>query len=242
MVARRLLSTGVTSFCPTLVSSSPETYATVTGLFGRLLKRLRNEDAEILAGSVAAVSSSAAVTKTDPVDATTLNFSGPATRADGRLLPAARVLGLHLEGPFIALEKRGAHKPEHVRAPGDAGAGALAAVYGPHADWAGGGVRLVTLAPELPGAAAALGALAARGVVACIGHTSADIRAADAAVSGGARMVRCVYRLCLRGGYWWCAALCPCDCVCMVHLTVHLTPPLLLLLLRVCVHADHAPL
>src|SRR5204862_4525373 len=55
----------------------------------------------------------------------------------------ATPLGLHLEGPFLNPERRGVHDPSHLRAP-DA---ALAAGWRPDTD-----VRLVTLAPELPGA------------------------------------------------------------------------------------------
>lgn len=142
-VARRLLSTGVTAFCPTIVSSSPATYAACTRVFAALARSTAQRHAEAVGGG------------------------------GGVPLPrGARVLGLHLEGPFINLERQGAHATEHIRAPGEAeGEAALAAVYGPHADWSGGGVRIVTLAPELPGSLACVRALAERGVVASIGHT-----------------------------------------------------------------------
>lgn len=133
----------MTSFCPTIVSSSPATYAASTRVFADLTRQTARRHAEALAGE-------------------------PHTAPDGA--PGARVLGLHLEGPFIALERRGAHAPEHLQTPRD-GAASLDSVYGPHADWEGGGVRIVTLAPELPGALEAVRALAARGVVASIGHT-----------------------------------------------------------------------
>jgi N-acetylglucosamine-6-phosphate deacetylase len=55
----------------------------------------------------------------------------------------ARPLGLHLEGPFLNLEKKGAHNPKYLRAP-DA---AAVAAWSPAT-----GIRLVTMAPELPGA------------------------------------------------------------------------------------------
>ena len=62
--------------------------------------------------------------------------------------PGAEVLGLHLEGPFFAVAKRGAHDAALLRAPSD-GARSLDATYG--ADNLDG-VAVVTLAPELPGA------------------------------------------------------------------------------------------
>ena len=163
-VARLLLSTGVTSFCPTIVSSSPSTYAAVTRVFSSLSRRRAAYHDEALGASTRVASIANA--------------------------PGARILGLHLEGPFINLERKGAHSTEHIRAPGaEDGPAALADVYGPHIEWDSGDVRIVTLAPELPGALACIRALAERGVVASIGHTSAGIRTADGAVSYGARMV-----------------------------------------------------
>lgn len=89
-------------------------------------------------------------------------------------------LGLHLEGPFLAPGRRGAHAAEHLRAP------ALEAVAG----WSRvGGVAAVTLAPELPGALPVIEALAERGVLVSIGHTDATAEEARVAVDAGARWV-----------------------------------------------------
>ena len=96
--------------------------------------------------------------------------------ADGAV--QAQPLGLHLEGPFLSHVRRGAHPPEHLRAPDPA----LAEGWSPEA-----GVRLVTLAPELPGALALIEALAARGVVVSLGHTNATYAQAQAAFAAGAR-------------------------------------------------------
>jgi N-acetylglucosamine-6-phosphate deacetylase len=88
----------------------------------------------------------------------------------------AAALGLHLEGPFLNPAKRGAHNPAHLRLPD------LAAV----ADWAPErGVRLVTLAPELPGALAVVQALVARGVVVSAGHSMATAEEAQAGFAAG---------------------------------------------------------
>jgi N-acetylglucosamine-6-phosphate deacetylase len=96
---------------------------------------------------------------------------------------AAAIGGVHLEGPYIAAEDgpRGAHPRQHVRPP----------------DWdeflrwqdaAGGLIRLLTLAPELPGAIPFIEKLTAAGVVAALGHTAANRECIHAAIAAGARL------------------------------------------------------
>jgi N-acetylglucosamine-6-phosphate deacetylase len=88
----------------------------------------------------------------------------------------ARALGLHLEGPFLNPAKRGAHNPAHLRLPD------VAAVAG----WTPAtGVRLVTLAPELPGALDVVRALVAAGVVVSAGHSMATAEEAQAGFAAG---------------------------------------------------------
>ena len=87
-------------------------------------------------------------------------------------------LGLHVEGPFIAPERHGAHDAEQLRPPD---LGELAA-------WVAGGARIVTLAPELPGGLAAVHQVASAGAVASIGHTDADLEVTRQAIEAGARM------------------------------------------------------
>jgi N-acetylglucosamine-6-phosphate deacetylase len=90
----------------------------------------------------------------------------------------ANPLGLHLEGPFLNPAKKGAHNPVHLRPP------SLEAIAG----WSPErGVRLVTLAPELPGALALVQALAARGVVVSAGHSMATYAEARAGFEAGIR-------------------------------------------------------
>ena len=90
----------------------------------------------------------------------------------------ARPLGLHVEGPFLNPAKKGAHNPKYLRAP-DA-----AAVAG----WSPAtGVRLVTMAPELPGALGVISALSSRGVLVSVGHSNATFEQAVAAFDAGAR-------------------------------------------------------
>jgi N-acetylglucosamine-6-phosphate deacetylase len=94
--------------------------------------------------------------------------------------PLAAPLGLHFEGPFLAPERRGAHPPQHLAAPDVALVGSEG--------WAGA-VALVTLAPELPGAAALIKALVAEGTVVSAGHSSATAAEARAAIDAGVSYV-----------------------------------------------------
>lgn len=97
---------------------------------------------------------------------------------------AARPLGWHVEGPFLAPARRGAHRLEHLRRPDLAEAASEVASWSPD-----GGVRMVTLAPELPGAPDLVRVLAGRGVVVSLGHTEATADQVRAAVDAGARAV-----------------------------------------------------
>jgi len=92
------------------------------------------------------------------------------------------VLGSHLEGPFLARERRGAHNPEFLREPDPATVDELL-------DAAAGTLRQVTLAPELPGALDAISRLTGSGVVAAVGHTEADLAQTRAAFDAGARIL-----------------------------------------------------
>jgi N-acetylglucosamine-6-phosphate deacetylase len=84
------------------------------------------------------------------------------------------VVGCHVEGPFLDPAHRGAHDPAHLRLPG---LDELATWVAAGADDAGRPwVRMVTLAPELPGAAAAAEFLERSGVLVGLGHTGADAR------------------------------------------------------------------
>jgi len=99
-----------------------------------------------------------------------------------QLADGARVLGVHLEGPFLSAARRGAHNPAWLTDPSPEAIAQLLA--------AGGGlVRLVTLAPELPGAIAAIRQLAEAGVVVSVGHSDALASQVEAAATAGARMV-----------------------------------------------------
>jgi N-acetylglucosamine-6-phosphate deacetylase len=106
--------------------------------------------------------------------------AAPVDAAAGR--PFAVPLGLHLEGPFLATDRRGAH-PSSLLRPPDAG---LVAAEGWTRD---AGVAMVTLAPELPGALDVVHALAAAGIVVSAGHSSATAEQASAAIDAGTTWV-----------------------------------------------------
>jgi N-acetylglucosamine-6-phosphate deacetylase len=90
----------------------------------------------------------------------------------------ATPLGLHVEGPFLNPEKKGAHNPAYLRAPD------LKAIDGWSPET---GVRLVTLAPELPGALDLVTALTRRGVLVSAGHSTATYARAQAGFDAGIR-------------------------------------------------------
>jgi len=92
------------------------------------------------------------------------------------------VLGAHLEGPFLATARRGAHNADYLRGPDDADIDGLIKA-------AGGTLRQLTLAPELPGALEAIPQLVDAGVVVAVGHTEATAEQTHAAFDAGARML-----------------------------------------------------
>lgn len=98
-----------------------------------------------------------------------------------RLPGAPRILGVHLEGPFLSPARVGAHNPRYLRTPSIEWIGRLL-------DDFPGLIRLVTLAPELDGALEVIDLLASRGVVAALGHSDATYAQAMAAFDRGARL------------------------------------------------------
>jgi N-acetylglucosamine-6-phosphate deacetylase len=90
----------------------------------------------------------------------------------------AEPIGLHLEGPFLNPQKKGAHNPAHFQAP----------TRDAVADWSPAtGVRLVTMAPEVPGALEVIRTLAGRGVLVSAGHSMATFEQATAGFDAGMR-------------------------------------------------------
>ncbi len=106
-----------------------------------------------------------------------------ATRLRAAMRRHPGLLGLHLEGPFLAPAKRGAHREDWLRLPGQAALDEL--LNGPAAEV----LRLVTLAPELPHALAAIARLVRAGIAVSLGHTAADAGQMRAGADAGARLV-----------------------------------------------------
>jgi N-acetylglucosamine-6-phosphate deacetylase len=92
------------------------------------------------------------------------------------------VLGTHLEGPFLAPGRRGAHHADYLREPDLVDVQQLI-------DAAHGTLRQITIAPELPGADDAIDALVAAGVRVAVGHTEADFETAARAFDRGASIL-----------------------------------------------------
>jgi N-acetylglucosamine-6-phosphate deacetylase len=133
-----LFSTGVTRFCPTVITGSP-------------------------AGMEASLRNLAA--------------------AADALAEGEAIAGFHVEGPHISSEDgpRGAHPRQWVRPPD-------LDEFRRWQDATGGRIRIVTLAPESPGAMQYIEKITAEGIVAAIGHTQATAAQIADAVSAGATL------------------------------------------------------
>lgn len=101
-------------------------------------------------------------------------------------LGGARILGAHLEGPFINPVRKGAH-PERFIVPPDR------ALFDRLLAAAGGSLRVITLAPELPGAGELLSAAGDASVAVSIGHTDATCEEAVRAIDGGATLATHIF-------------------------------------------------
>ena len=96
---------------------------------------------------------------------------------EGERFPGAQPLGLHLEGPYLSPERKGAFNEAWLRLPDvDEVRALLSAGQG----W----IRQMTLAPELPGADAVAALMRDAGVVPALGHSNTDYATASAALAG----------------------------------------------------------
>ena len=138
LVGKGILAHGVTSYCPTVVTSPSTVYHKVLPLIQ--------------------------------------------PRQGGH--HGATVLGVHVEGPFINKEKKGAHPPAYIFSPTEGMKSALE-MYGPGFS----NVRIITLAPELTGSLQVVTGCVERGVTVSLGHTMAQLADGEEAVRAGARMV-----------------------------------------------------
>jgi N-acetylglucosamine-6-phosphate deacetylase len=121
-----------------------------------------------------------ATTVTASLDATLRALDGLANEIAKLPQPGrARPLGIHLEGPFLSHAKRGVQPQEHLLAPD-------IAIFDRLIDAAHGHVRLMTLAPELPGAVELTAHATSRGVRVSLGHSNATAVETQAAIAAGA--------------------------------------------------------
>ena len=123
-----------------------------------------------------------ATTVTAPLDTTLRSLerlSGLIDAAASAEWQGARPVGIHLEGPFLSHAKRGVHPPAHLLAPD-------IAIFDRMFEAAQGKVRLMTLAPELPGAAELTAHATSRGVRVSLGHSNATSAETHPAIAAGA--------------------------------------------------------
>jgi N-acetylglucosamine-6-phosphate deacetylase len=106
-------------------------------------------------------------------------IAAPPDSSDGNAVQA-RPLGIHLEGPFLSHKRRGVHPPEYLVEP-------TLEIFDRLWQAARGQVRMMTIAPELPGALEVIAEAARRKVCVSIGHSDAELEAARAGVRAGAR-------------------------------------------------------
>lgn len=154
-VRAQLATTGVTAFVPTFITAP-------VGDLAAALRRAARRSLAVPAASGSPVGSGAVA---------------PSSAACGPVA-GARVVGLHVEGPFLAARYRGAHDARHLADPTPAAIDTLLAA-------GGDALSYLTLAPERVGATAAIRQLTAAGVRVAIGHTDAtEAQALDGVVAG----------------------------------------------------------
>jgi N-acetylglucosamine-6-phosphate deacetylase len=132
----------------------------VTGYFATTVAAPLDATCAALGRLADAIEAAAATTNGDPVQ--------------------ARPLGIHLEGPFLSHKRRGVHPPENLVAP-------TIAIFERLWQAARGHVRMLTIAPEVPGAMEVIAEAARRRVCVSIGHSDAEMPVAKDAVKAGAR-------------------------------------------------------
>jgi N-acetylglucosamine-6-phosphate deacetylase len=121
-----------------------------------------------------------ATTVTAPLDATLRALSGLAKLLAEPPVPGhALPIGIHLEGPFLSHAKRGVQPAEYLLAPSTA-------TFDRLFEAAEGRVRLMTIAPELPGAPELVAHARSRGVRTSVGHSMATAAETQAAIRAGA--------------------------------------------------------
>ncbi|VEN38144.1 unnamed protein product [Callosobruchus maculatus] len=137
IVGKNLLSHGVTSYCPTIVTSPVDVYH-------KILPKFRKKQG----GS-----------------------------------HGATMLGVHVEGPFINVEKKGAHPANFIKSY-EQGLATLEQVYGSLEN-----VKIITLAPEFPNSGAVIKELAKKDIIVSLGHSTSNLSQGEEAVKSGATFI-----------------------------------------------------
>ncbi|MFD1542426.1 N-acetylglucosamine-6-phosphate deacetylase [Nonomuraea guangzhouensis] len=109
-----------------------------------------------------------------------------ATASLAELCDDGLLAGIHFEGPYISRARCGAHNPELLRDPSPQEFAGLLAAGREH-------VRMLTIAPELPGALDTIRAAAAEGVIAALGHSDATYEQTLAGIEAGATVATHLY-------------------------------------------------
>lgn len=130
----------------------------------------------LAAGGVTACLATTTSVEADLLHRTLAGLAALCGRLAGGL--GVELLGIHVEGPFLAPAHRGVHREEYLRLPSAEAVDALL-------DAGGGAVRVVTLAPELPDGMDTVARLADAGVHPSLGHSGASFQQAKAAIGRG---------------------------------------------------------
>lgn len=162
---------GVTSFLPTIMTDEPATMIRQLERIAHVAEEQRATEEQRAADNDHAAPHSAGAPQSAPLRAT------PSPTWDHHAAP--RILGIHLEGPFLAPTYRGAHPARLLRS-------CDLDLFDKLQRAAGGLICLVTLSPEIDGALPFIRALAERGVRVSLGHSGASYEVAMAAIRAGA--------------------------------------------------------
>ena len=105
----------------------------------------------------------------------------------GSVTNGAEILGVHIEGPFLNPEKKGAHNEEVLRT-AERGMETFDDTYGP-ALRRDDSIAILTVAPEVEGVLACIPTLVTRGICISIGHSTATVTEAELSVKAGATCI-----------------------------------------------------
>ena len=146
------------------------------------------EDIDKISKTIAAegTTSFLVTTMTQSPENITTAMQAVKTYRDAKIKDGARVLGVHLEGPFIAAAHKGAQPLEYVKTPD-------VEAFNAYNEASGNSIRIVSLAPEVEGADEFIRYLTDKGVVVSIGHTGAKYAEIEKAVENGAKNVTHTY-------------------------------------------------